>query len=70
MAKNKKVKSNIIEQKPDFESLCNLRMKLNESLEMLNALANEEDTIQRASDLWYTIDEIRQDAKFILFEQE
>jgi len=61
--------NDFIDSKPDFLKLCEMKQKLDSAITMLNSLANESDTAQRATDLWYQIVEIYKTAKVSLFKE-
>lgn len=56
------VELDYIEEKPSFEQLCDLRDRLMTALQMVTALADEDDTPQRASDLFNCLDDLVLDA--------
>jgi len=60
------VEPDYIEEKPSFEQLCDLRDNLLAALEMVTALADEDDTPQRAADLFNLLDELAIDVGDIL----
>lgn len=59
---------NFIEQKPDFETLVELREGLKSAVASVTSLADSGDTAQRATDLWIQIDDIHKQAKSVLFQ--
>lgn len=60
------VELNYIEEKPSFEQLCDLRDSLLTALQMVTALADEGDTVQRAADLFNWLDDLEIKAGEIL----
>jgi|JI10StandDraft_1071094.scaffolds.fasta_scaffold22596_19 hypothetical protein len=56
------VELDYIAEKPSFEQLCDLRDRLMTALQLVTALADEDDTPQRASDLFNCLDDLVLDA--------
>jgi hypothetical protein len=60
---------NFITQKPCFTDLADLRESLGKAQELLVALAEGEDTAQRATDLWYALIDLQKQAEAMLTEE-
>ena len=65
-----KVKTELfVTEKPCFDDLAAMSERLSMARRMLSALADENDTFQRASDLYSQIEELYQNAREILLRQ-
>jgi hypothetical protein len=60
----------LITKVPAFQDLLRLQKSLESAMSMLNSLADEGDTIQRASELYDQIEEMQDLADEILLNEE
>jgi len=57
---------NYIQEKPNFDDLADLREEVKSILSLITALAEENDTIQRATDLMIAVENLREKAEDLL----
>ena len=69
MQETKKKSKQLITEKPTFEDMVEMHRLLKQALIMLNALADEGDTIQRATDLTGQIENIQDLANTMLYKE-
>lgn len=59
-----------IEKKPSFNDLFELAASVKDVQRMIVSLSDEGDTVQRATDLYFAIEELQKQAKQMLTETD